>query len=114
MQFLCEMRDKVSEEIKMIIEVVLAILGIGLVFKILKFKFLRNNFAIGKNVDNSRAEPGATVIKNIGDNSTINIGIDEDKVEEKIENATKYRPEEIVSEVEPENQKEGDYWVFPY
>jgi hypothetical protein len=32
-----------------------------------------NHIAIGKNVDNSHVEPGATVMTNVGDNVNINI-----------------------------------------
>lgn len=85
-----------SENVKLILEVILAIVGTGLVIKLFKmvFRFLQNHIAIGKNIDNSHVESGAEVHKIIGDNATMNIGA-----------------QIHYQENEPENAKEGDVWI---
>lgn len=85
-----------NEYIKLAAEILLAIIGAGIAFKLLKvvFRFLKNHIAIGKNVDNSHVESGATVNKIIGDNATMNVGVqiyDQDE--------------------EPEEMNVGDIWI---
>ncbi len=68
-----------NEDVKLIIDIVIAIIGLittGCVLKflIIKFRLWKNRIAVGKNVDNSYVEAGANVNKIVGDHGTMNIG----------------------------------------
>lgn len=90
------------ENTELIWQIISTILGAGFVFTIYKFvikpvfRFLKSHNAIGKNIDNSHVEPGATVNKIIGDNAIMNVGTQ-----------TYYQDEE------PCNAKQNDVWISP-
>lgn len=63
-----------DEYVKAILGIIAAIAGIGIVLKLISFKFRKNHIAVGKNVDNSYVAPGAHVNKMVGDNNTMNVG----------------------------------------
>ncbi|MEZ3505781.1 MAG: hypothetical protein K1W10_02280 [Lachnospiraceae bacterium] len=68
-----------NEDVKLIIEIVIAVIGLvtaGHVLKVLMIRLglRKNHIAIGKNVDNSYVEAGANVNKIVGDHGMMNIG----------------------------------------
>lgn len=87
-----------NENIKMMYEIILAIIGViagvGIVIKVLAFKFSNNHVSIGKNIDNSMVESGATVNKVIGDNATLNVGT-----------------QLYYQDEEPQNKEKNTVWI---